>query len=181
MVKERKSLIKLLSSFVIIGLILTTVFSISVLGEENMFSDVPSDHWAYPDIQYLAQRGIITGMPGGKYEGDQPITRYQVATLVARAVRYIMNNPSTGSQQDLSTLEDLVYKLSERVDSASSANSKLKSQVNNLQAQVQELRAQSGPSEDYNQLAKKAENNFILGVTGIVLGAGALAWAILMG
>lgn len=92
-----------------------------------------------------------------------------------------MNNPSTGSQQDLSTLEDLVYKLSERVYSASSANSELKSQVNNLQAQVQELRAQSGPSEDYNQLAKKAENNFILGVTGIVLGAGALAWAILMG
>lgn len=64
MVRERKSLIKLLSSFVIIGLILTTVFSISALGEENMFSDVPSDHWAYPDIQYLAQRGIITGMPG---------------------------------------------------------------------------------------------------------------------
>ncbi len=181
MFKKRKSLFTLFSSFVILGLIFTSVFFVSGYGEENMFSDVPSDHWAYPDIQYLAQRGIIEGLPSGKYEGGEAITRYGVASLVARTVRYMQDNPGAGSQQDLSTLEDLVYKLSERVDSASSTNSELKSQVDNLQAQVQELKAQSGESEEYNQLAKKAENNFIIGVTGIVLGAGALAWAILMG
>ncbi len=180
MLRQMKSKFTFLSSLVIIGLLITTVFFVSGYGEENMFSDVPSDHWAYPDIQYLAQRGIIEGLPSGKYAGEEDITRYQVASLVARTVRYLQNNPATTSQQDLSTLEDLVYKLSERVDSTNSTTSQLKNRVNDLEAQVQELRATSGRTEEYNQLAKKAENNFILGVTGIILGVGALAWAILM-
>src|SRR6056297_1295515 len=100
MFRKRKSLFTLFSSFVILGLIFTSVFFVSGYGEENMFSDVPSDHWAYPDIQYLAQRGIITGLPSGKYEGEEDITRYQVAALVARTVRYLQNNPATTSQQD---------------------------------------------------------------------------------
>jgi len=180
MYSKRKTFINLLSSVVILGLLMTSVFFVSGYGEENMFSDVPSDHWAYPDIQYLAQRGIITGLPSGNYEGDEPITRYQVATLVAKTVRYLQNNPGSTNQQDLSTLEDLVYKLSERVDSTTSNTSQLQQQVRNLESQVQEIRATSGPGEEYNQLAKKADNNFILGITGILLGAGALAWAILL-
>ena len=32
----------------------------------GLFSDVPKDHWAYNDLEYLAERGIITGLPGGE-------------------------------------------------------------------------------------------------------------------
>jgi len=32
----------------------------------GLFSDVPKDHWAYNDLEYLAERGIITGIPGGQ-------------------------------------------------------------------------------------------------------------------
>ena len=173
-------LAKISLSFVLIFSLAISVFFTVGYGqeEEDMFSDVPSDHWAYQDIQYLAERGIITGLPGGTYEGDEPITRYQVANLVARTVRYLQNNQGSTGQQDLSTLEDLVYKLSERVDSASQTSSQLQDRVNNLETQVQELRASSGP-ENYDQLVKRSENNFILGVTGVVLGAGALAWTLL--
>ena len=173
--------VKVSLSFVLIFGLALSVFFTAGYGqqeEEEMFSDVPSDHWAYQDIQYLAERGIVTGLPGGTYKGDQAITRYQVATLVARTVRYLQNNTGSSNQQDLSTLEDLVYKLSERVDSASQTNSQLQNRVNNLEAQVQELRASSGP-ENYDQLVKRSENNFILGVAGVVLGAGALAWTLL--
>ncbi|MFB6217347.1 MAG: S-layer homology domain-containing protein [Candidatus Aenigmatarchaeota archaeon] len=168
-------------SFVLVfGLALSVFFTAGYAQEQekDMFSDVPKDHWAYPDIQYLAKRGIITGLPGGTYKGEQAITRYQVATLVARTVRYLQNNLGSTSQKDLSTLEDLVYKLSERVDSASQTSSKLQDRVNNLEAQVKELRASSGP-ENYDQLVKRSQNNFILGVAGVVLGAGALAWTLL--
>jgi len=174
-------LAKMSLSFVLILSLALSVFFTVGFGQqddEDVFSDVPRDHWAYQDIQYLAQRGILEGLPGGTYKGDEPITRYQVATLVARTVRYLQNNMGSTNQQDLSTLEDLVYKLSERVDSTSSSTSQLQSQVNDLQAQVQELRASSGP-ENYDQLVKRSQNNFILGVTGIVLGAGALAWTLL--
>jgi len=183
MFRNGKSLKIVLSFLVILGLGVTVFLAPGYAQDENqqdMFSDVPQDHWAYEDIQYLAQRGIITGLPGGTYEGDEPITRYQVATLVARALRYVQNNQGATGQQDLSTLEDLVYKLSERVDSASNTTSELGNRVGTLESQVQELRASQGP-ENYDQLVKRSENNFILGVTGIVLGAGALAWTILIG
>jgi hypothetical protein len=168
-----------LSFILIFGLAISVFFTVGYgQEEEEMFSDVPTDHWAYQDIQYLAERGIITGLPGGTYKGDQAITRYQVATLVARTVRYLRNNTGSTNQQDLSTLEDLVYKLSERVDSTSQTSSQLQSRVNSLESQVQELRASSGP-ENYDQLVKRSQNNFILGVTGVILGAGALAWTFL--
>jgi len=34
----------------------------------SLFTDVPLDHWAYEDLTYLAERGIITGLPGGRYD-----------------------------------------------------------------------------------------------------------------
>jgi len=41
----------------------------------GIFTDVPKDHWAYDDLAYLAERGIITGLPGGKYNGDPLLGR----------------------------------------------------------------------------------------------------------
>ena len=45
----------------------------------SLFSDVPKDNWAYSDLEYLVQRGIITGLPGGAFNGDEPMDRYTVA------------------------------------------------------------------------------------------------------
>lgn len=180
--KRNEKVLKLSLSIVLVfGLAFTVFFTTGYAQEDDkMFSDVPSDHWAYQDIQYLAERGIITGMPGGTFKGDQALTRYDAATLVARAIRYLQNNSGSTNQQDLSTLEDLVYKLSERVDSSTQTTSNLQSKVNNLQAQVQELRASSSGPENYDQLVQRSQNNFILGVAGLVMGAGALAWTILI-
>lgn len=174
-------LVKISLSFVLIfGLAISVFFTAGYAqnDDEDMFSDVPTDHWAYEDIKYLAERGIITGLPDDTYEGGEAITRYQVANLVARTVKYLQDNAGSSNGEDLSTLEDLVYKLSERVDSTSENSSQLQDKVNNLEAQVEELKASSGP-ENYDQLVKRSQNNFILGVTGVVLGAGALAWTLL--
>ena len=48
------------------------------------FTDVPADHWAVNAVARLAKEGIIEGFPGGKYMGNQPMTRYQVAMALAR-------------------------------------------------------------------------------------------------
>ena len=44
----------------------------------GMFTDVPTDHWAYDDLAYLADRGIITGLPGGEFDGDSAADRKSV-------------------------------------------------------------------------------------------------------
>ncbi len=55
----------------------------------NPFEDVPADHWAYDAIAQLAAEGVIEGYGDGTYRGDQAITRYEMAQMIARAWRKV--------------------------------------------------------------------------------------------
>lgn len=50
------------------------------------FVDVPEGHWAYDALEKMADRGFIEGYPDGTFQGKRPITRYEVAIIVARLV-----------------------------------------------------------------------------------------------
>ena len=81
----------------------------------GLFTDVPRDHWAYADLEYLAARGIITGLPGGRYNGDDPLDRYSAAAMIARAIKYMQNNPESVTPEDLDVLKDLIFEVSDDV------------------------------------------------------------------
>jgi hypothetical protein len=49
------------------------------------FSDVPNDFWARPYIEGLAQRGIVKGLPNGKFRPNQPMTRAEFAAQLQKA------------------------------------------------------------------------------------------------
>ena len=51
------------------------------------FPDVPENHWAYETVNKMAQQGIIEGYPDGTFGGDRTMTRYELATLVYRALQ----------------------------------------------------------------------------------------------
>ena len=48
------------------------------------FSDVPPSHWAYDAVTMLASKGINEGYGDGSFRGDRNITRYEVATMIAK-------------------------------------------------------------------------------------------------
>ena len=52
----------------------------------NPFEDVPADHWAYGAVAQLAADGVIEGCGDGTYRGDQEITRFEMAQMIARAM-----------------------------------------------------------------------------------------------
>ena len=174
---KEKAFLGMVLSLSLLMVVMGGVAALGQADEEGLFSDVPRDHWAYDNIKYLTERGIITGLPGGQYEGDKAITRYQVASLVARAVKYVKEHPGTTGQQDLSSLEDLVFKLSDRVKAMDSDYSNLSSRVDGLQAEVNNLKSQE-PAQDYQELAQR---NYIIAIAGLIAGLGALAWTLLMG
>jgi len=69
--------------------LLTLVFIMGIAGTAfaaNAFSDVPAGHWAYSAVNKLAAAGIIDGMGDGTFKGDKTLTRYEMATFVARAM-----------------------------------------------------------------------------------------------
>ncbi len=81
------------------------------------FSDVPANHWAYQYIQSLAADGIIEGYPNGKFKGDRPLTRYEMATVVARVIAKLQENTGKGpSKEDLDKLQKLIDALKDELD-----------------------------------------------------------------
>ena len=52
----------------------------------NPFSDVPAGHWAYASVAKLAAAGIVDGYPDGTFGGNDTMTRYEMAQIVAKAL-----------------------------------------------------------------------------------------------
>ena len=52
----------------------------------NPFRDVPIDHWAYDAVYQLAKDGVIEGYGDQTYRGEQEITRYEMAQIIAKAM-----------------------------------------------------------------------------------------------
>ena len=50
----------------------------------NPFSDVSTSDWAYQAISDLSDRGMVEGYPDGTFKGQQNITRFEVAQIIAR-------------------------------------------------------------------------------------------------
>ena len=52
----------------------------------NPFSDVTPNDWAYQAVSQLAAEGVVEGYPDGTFKGQQNMTRYEMAQMVARAM-----------------------------------------------------------------------------------------------
>ena len=76
----KKSLVSALTTALVVGAASTT------FAAANPFSDVPADHWAYDAVAQLAAEGVVEGYGDGSYRGEQEITRYEMAQMVAKAM-----------------------------------------------------------------------------------------------
>lgn len=65
---------------------LTGVNAGELSGSDDLFPDVPVNHWAYEYVTRLKQAGILTGYPDGNFVGDRMMTRYEFAAIVYRAI-----------------------------------------------------------------------------------------------
>ena len=64
----------------------TAVLGVTTAFAANPFSDVTPDSWAYQAVSQLAQAGIVNGYPDGTFKGQNNITRYEMAQMVAKAL-----------------------------------------------------------------------------------------------
>lgn len=106
---------RLATLFLASSLVLGSMLSMGRAAFATPFSDVPANHWAYQYLQSLAADGIIDGYPDGKFKGDRPLTRYEMAVVVARAVAKLQENPGV-SKQDLDKLQKLIDALKDELD-----------------------------------------------------------------
>ena len=93
----------------------TKLLSYAVLGEDAVsrlpreatgFSDVPATRWSAPYVNWCRQNGLIDGMGDGTFHPEGPVTGYQLAKMLLRAVGYGQNGEYANSSWDLTTAKD---------------------------------------------------------------------------
>lgn len=86
----------------LLGLTLGTA-GIASAATADSFTDVPKDHWSYEALDYLAQNGVIEGYADGTFAGNRTMSRYEMASIVAKAMQ--ADAKGIGSQAVLEKLE----------------------------------------------------------------------------
>ena len=70
--------------------ILEPVSQVIIVGTKALpvqrYPDVPVDFWAYEDIEFLSELGILNGFPDGHFEPHRTLTRAEGAKIIAMAL-----------------------------------------------------------------------------------------------
>ena len=72
-------------SCIIVSLSLALSLALPAAAAEVTFADVPRDHWAYDYIQEMNRKGVVTGMGGGLFEPEGPVSTAQFAVMLTAA------------------------------------------------------------------------------------------------
>jgi hypothetical protein len=104
------------------------------IAQANPFSDVPANSWAYDAVRQLAAAGLITGYPDNTFKGNRPMTRYEMAVLINRAVNAIQSRmaqqPAGVSPADLAAVRRLVDEFRTELNQVRQQLAALQQQVN---------------------------------------------------
>ena len=117
----KKTLVSALTTALVVGAASTT------FAAANPFSDVPADHWAYDAVTELQAKGVVNGFPDGTYRGNQNMTRYEMAQIIAKAMAKVSAPASNASAADKAMVDKLA--------------AEFKDELANLGVRVDELEA----------------------------------------
>ncbi len=73
-------------AILLISLFLCTL---AIAVQAQRFDDIKPDHWAYESVEKLAEKGLVLGYPDGKFLGGRSLSRYEMATIIARIIEMI--------------------------------------------------------------------------------------------
>ncbi|HIU63743.1 MAG TPA: S-layer homology domain-containing protein [Candidatus Avacidaminococcus intestinavium] len=120
----------------------------------NPFSDLPAGHWAYGSVAKLSAAGVVDGYPDGTFKGENLMTRYEMAQIVAKAYA----KGAIGSD------DKLMAEFADELDNLGVRVAKLEKKSDNVKITGQ-LRA---GYKDYDKGTYKAEGRSRLFVSGAI-------------
>jgi hypothetical protein len=106
----------------------TAVLGVTTAFAANPFSDVTPDSWAYQAVSQLAQAGIVNGYPDGTFKGQNNITRYEMAQMVAKA----MANQDRANAEQQAMINRLADEFSNELNNLGVRVARLEDRVGNV-------------------------------------------------
>ena len=106
----------------------TAVLGVTTAFAANPFSDVTPDSWAYQAVSQLAHAGIVNGYPDGTFKGQNDITRYEMAQMVAKA----MANQDRANAEQQAMINRLADEFSNELNNLGVRVARLEDRVGNV-------------------------------------------------
>ncbi|WP_273420517.1 S-layer homology domain-containing protein [Veillonella caviae] len=106
----------------------TAVLGVTTAFAANPFSDVTPDSWAYQAVSQLAATGIVNGYPDGTFKGQNNITRYEMAQMVAKA----MANQDRANAEQQAMINRLADEFSNELNNLGVRVARLEDRVGNV-------------------------------------------------
>ena len=121
----------------------TALLGVTSAFAANPFSDVTPDSWAYQAVSQLAAAGIVNGYPDGTFKGQNDITRYEMAQMVAKA----MANQDRANAEQQAMINRLADEFSNELNNLGVRVSRLEDRVGNVKV-TGDMRIRHQGSED---------------------------------
>ena len=106
----------------------TAVLGVTTAFAANPFSDVTPDSWAYQAVSQLANAGIVNGYPDGTFKGQNDITRYEMAQMIAKA----MANQDRANAEQQAMINRLADEFSNELNNLGVRVARLEDRVGNV-------------------------------------------------
>ena len=125
----------------------TAVLGVTTAFAANPFSDVTPDSWAYQAVSQLANAGVINGYPDGTFKGQNNITRYEMAQMVAKA----MANQDRANAEQQAMINRLADEFSNELNNLGVRVARLEDRVGNVKVTGDaRLRYRDASKKDWN-------------------------------
>ncbi|MGP3777376.1 S-layer homology domain-containing protein [Halanaerobium saccharolyticum] len=156
-----------------ITLLLILIFTGGAFAQQ--FDDVPRDHWAYDSVQTLAERGYLSLYSGEDFNGDEALTRYEMAEIIANVLENTVGGTASQnlSEEDVDVIRELSLEFrdelvtvaqkqkefEERLKNAEDTNQIQDEDIANINVRVSELQEEVQEIADHiTRLAELEEN-----------------------
>jgi len=141
----KKTLVSALTTALVVGAASTT------FAAANPFADVPADHWAYDAVSELQAKGVINGYAvDNTFRGNQNMTRYEMAQIVAKAMAKVSTSGSNVSGADKAMVDKLAAEFKDEL-----AN--LGVRMDNLEARMDNVKWSGWVRYEYKRMADKSD------------------------
>jgi hypothetical protein len=111
--------IKWSARFLVLGLLLLFTSGLALAAEPK---DVPADHWAYKAVKQLIDQGYLQLYQDQTFQGNQPVDRYTLATVVAKILNEIASGRVGANRDDVKILRELTNELRQELVKVISEN-----------------------------------------------------------
>jgi hypothetical protein len=145
-----RSVSRSVGTVAVLGMLSTTIAVAEDLAQGAPLADVPVGHWVYDAVDQLVKDGLIVGYPGGEFNVNRPMTRYEAAVLTDRAVDRIEAQLTAGNAvnpADLEAVKKLMAAFANEREDVEAHVAALQKTIDAQGKQVADLRSQADATQ----------------------------------